>query len=171
MRGEGVGLPARVKQDTFTPSRRSCTQTGTGRLRGLTRPSDTNLRGPRLSEAKGTPPCPETPPNPREGKRTRLDQPTRKPSPSSHLPARDAHSRARPPVRPGPAIRGAPSPRTARRPRSSPPRSQTHQTPAPTEHALNAPAPAGPRARSRPSRPSPRRARSLARTSTVCASA
>lgn len=152
-RGGGVGLPARVQQITFTPSRRSCTPTGTGRLRGLTRPSDTNLRGPRLHEETGALPAqsPPTPPRRREANPTRPAHPEA--LPSSHLPARDAHSRARPPVRPGPAIRGSPSPWThvARVPpspevkptRLPPPRS-TRSTPLPPPGPARAHAPPGP---------------------------
>lgn len=155
-------------------------QAGTGRLGGLTPPlfhpspappgrgPDAPPRAPALRSDRERLPTPEAP---SDGKRTRLDQPTRKPSPSSHLLARDARSCARPPACPGPAIRGAPSLRAGRHPRPSPPGGQTHHTPAPTERELNAAAPAGARALPPPLRPCPSRARSLARTRTRCASA
>lgn len=105
-------------------------QAGTGRLGGLTPPlfhpspappgrgPDAPPRAPALRSDRERLPTPEAP---SDGKRTRLDQPTRKPSPSSHLLARDARSCARPPACPGPAIRGAPSLRAGRHPRPSPP--------------------------------------------------
>lgn len=83
---------AQVKpRNAFTPSRRSGTQAGTARLRGLTPPS----RASALSRA-GDPLLAPDPPS--HGKRTRLRQPTRKPSPTSHLQAHDAQSGARPSV-------------------------------------------------------------------------
>lgn len=57
------------------------------------------------------------PPQPREANPTWPAHPEA--LPSSHLPARDAHSPA--PVRPGPAIPGAPSLRAGRHPRPYPP--------------------------------------------------
>lgn len=170
MGGEGARPPSHTAQvkprNAFTPSRRSGTQAGTARLRGLTPPS----RASALSRDGDPLLTPGTPPS--YGKRTRLRQPTRKPSPTSHLQAHDAQSGVRPSV---PALPPrAPLPRAPDvacaplRPGVKPTR-----RPPPPQHALSAaaPAPAGPRARSHPSRPSLRRARSLARTRTLCAPA
>ena len=139
--GEGWG---REQGHAFTPSRRSCTQVGTGRLRGLPPLSATARQGPRrASEGLGSPRVPlPAPRSPGDGKRTRLDQPTRKPSPSSHLPARDARSRARPlvPARPfgAPLPRERMSPASLLAPGSNPPDAR------PAGRAPNAATPADP---------------------------
>lgn len=154
MRGEGVVPPA---QGHVHSPRRSCTQAG--RHPEAPRP-DASLT--RAFAGLGSPPRRGPLPAPRppsHGKRTRPGQPTRKPSPA-HTCRRVTPTAPRA-ARPGLAIPAAPSPRAGRRSRPYPPRGQTPQTPAP----------AGSRARSRPSRASPRRARSLARTRTLCASA
>lgn len=131
-------------------SRRSCTQVGTGGLRGLTR------KGPwDAPVGLGSPPrwgpllasrCPG------DGKRTRLDRPTRKPSPSSHLPARDARRRRVRLPAPTRPFRALPRARTS--PASLPARGSNPPDARPAERAPNAAAPAGP-ARSRPPGPLP----------------
>lgn len=121
----------------------------TGARRGSTGLDAPRRRGPSLPEVPG------------DGKLTRLGRPTRKPSPSSHLPARDARSRARPPVLALPFRAPLPRVLTAPRPSrlgSSPPDA------GPTARAPAA-APAGPRARSRPPGPLPA-ARALTREDT-----
>lgn len=149
--GEGWG---RQQGNAFTPSRRSCTQVGTGRLRGLPPPSATARQGPRRASAGlGSPRGPlSAPRSPSDGKRTRLDQPTRKPSPSSHLPARDARSRARLPVPARPF--GAPLPRERMSPASLPAPGSNPPDARPAGRAPNAATHADP-ARSRPSGPLP----------------
>lgn len=56
MRGEGVRAQVE-RRNAFSPSRRSCTQAGTGRLRGLTPPSATRLAGLGSPPRRGPPPC------------------------------------------------------------------------------------------------------------------
>lgn len=93
-------------------------------------------RGPRLSAATGTPPLPRPP---SYETRTRPGRPTRKPSPSSHLQARDAQSRARPPVPALPSLAPLPrAPDVARvstrpgvNPTRRPPPRSTRSTPPP----------------------------------------
>lgn len=147
-----MGTPAPGSRGRITPSRRSCTRTGTRRLRGLTPRSAVARQGARRGSTGLDAPRrrgPSLPEVPGDGKLTRLGRPTRKPSPSSHLPARDARSRARPPVLALPFRAPLPRVLTAPRPSrlgSSPPDA------GPTARAPAA-APAGPRARSRPPGP------------------
>lgn len=120
------------RRNAVTPSRRSRTPAGPGRLRGLTPPSAAGLGSP----PRRGPPLPR-PPSYEE--RTRLGQPTRKPSPSSHLQARDAQSRARPPVPALPCLAPLPrapdvarvSPRPGVKPTRRPPPRSTRSTPPP----------------------------------------
>lgn len=135
MRGEGVRAQVE-RRNAFSPSRRSCTQAGTGRLRGLTPPSATRLAGLGSPPRRGPPPLPRPP---SYETRTRPGRPTRKPSPSSHLQARDAQSRARPPVPALPSLAPLPrAPDVARvstgpgvNPTRRPPPRSTRSTPPP----------------------------------------
>jgi hypothetical protein len=81
-------------EDSFTPSRRSCVRLpDAARGQEAPRPASPSplawlTAATRLREKGGA----QRPPS--DGKRTRRGQPTRKPSPGSHLPARDAGLRA-----------------------------------------------------------------------------
>lgn len=160
-------MRAPVKQkNAFAPSRRSCTQAGTGRLRGLTPPSATRLEGLGSPPRRGPLPC--------RGPPATRSEPDSASPPGSPPPAHTCRlvtpraARARP-SRPCHPRRAFPARQTSRAslpgPRSNPPDARPHGARAQRHR------PSGPRARSRPSRPSPRRARSLARTRTLCASA